>query len=38
MADARMPVTTATLDPAKPNDLSIATLRYDLICAASSVF
>jgi hypothetical protein len=37
-ADGRMAVTTATLDPTKPNDPSIATLRYDVICAASSAF
>jgi hypothetical protein len=31
-------VTTVTLDPTKPNDPSIATLRYDVICATTSAF
>jgi hypothetical protein len=34
---SRMAVTTTTLDPTKPDDPNIATLRYDLICASSSV-
>ena len=37
-ASGRMAVTTATLDPTKPNDPSIATLRYDVICATASAF
>jgi hypothetical protein len=31
-ASGRMDVTTMTLDPTKPNDPDIATLRYDLVC------
>jgi hypothetical protein len=37
-ASGRMAITTATLDPTKPNDPSIATLRYDVICATTSAF
>ena len=37
-ASGRMAITTATLDPTKPNDPSIATLRYDVICATASAF
>ena len=37
-ANGRLAVTTATLDPTKPNDPSIATLRYDVICATHSAF
>ena len=37
-ASGRMAITTATLDPTKPNDPSIATLRYDVICATHSAF
>jgi hypothetical protein len=35
-ASGRMAVTTATLDPTKPNDPNIATLRYDVISATDS--
>jgi hypothetical protein len=31
-ASGRMDVTTMTLDPTKPNDPDIATLRYDVVC------
>jgi hypothetical protein len=31
-ASGRMDVTTMTLDPTKPNDPDIATLRYDMAC------
>ena len=31
-ASGRMDVTTITLDPTKPNDPDIATLRYDVVC------
>jgi hypothetical protein len=34
----RMDVTTVTLDPTKPNDPSIAAVRYDLFCATNSAF
>jgi hypothetical protein len=34
----RMDVTTVTLDPTKPNDPNIATLRYDVVCTTNSVF
>jgi hypothetical protein len=37
-ASGRMDVMTVTLDPTKPNDPNIATLRYDVICAANSAF
>ena len=37
-ASGRMAITTATLDPTKPNDPSIAMLRYDVICATASAF
>jgi hypothetical protein len=37
-ASGRTVVTTVTLDPTKPNDPSIATLRYDVICATTSAF
>jgi hypothetical protein len=37
-ASGRTVVTTVTLDPTKPNDPSIATLRYDVICATGSAF
>src|SRR6516165_191823 len=37
-ASGRMDVTTVTLDPTKPNDPNIAALRYEVICATSSVF
>jgi hypothetical protein len=33
-ASGRMDITTVTLDPTKPNDPNIATLRYDMICKA----
>jgi hypothetical protein len=35
-ASGRMDVTTMTLDPTKPDDPNIATLRYDAICATNS--
>jgi hypothetical protein len=28
--------TTATLDPTKPNDPNIATVRYDMLCKATN--
>src|SRR5215470_9899991 len=31
-ASGRMDVTTTTIDPTKPNDPDIATLRYDVVC------
>jgi hypothetical protein len=31
----RTDITTVTLDPTKPNDPNIATLRYDMICKAT---
>ena len=31
----RTDITTVTLDPTKPNDPNIATLRYDMICKAA---
>jgi hypothetical protein len=34
-AGGRMDVTTVTLDPTKPNDPTIAALRYDVVCATS---
>ncbi len=34
-ASGLMDVTTVTLDPTKPNDPNIATLRYDMICKAT---
>ena len=37
-ARGRMAVTTETLDPTKPDDPNIATLRYDVICARNSAF
>ena len=37
-ASGRMDVTTVTLDTTKPNDPNIAALRYEVICATSSVF
>ena len=37
-ASGRMAVTTETLDPTKPDDPNIATLRYDVICARNSAF
>src|SRR5438045_2982428 len=30
-----MDVTTATLDPTKPNDPNVATVRYDMLCKAT---
>ncbi len=35
-ASGLMDVTTVTLDPTKPNDPNIATLRYDLLCRAAN--
>jgi hypothetical protein len=37
-ASGRMDVTTVTLDPTKPNDPSIAAVRYDLVCATNRAF
>ena len=37
-ATGRMDVTTMTLDPTRPNDPDIATLRYEVVCAANSGF
>ncbi len=37
-ASGGMAVTTETLDPTKPDDPNIATLRYDLICARNTAF
>jgi hypothetical protein len=34
-ASGRMNITTVTLDPTRPNDPDIATLRYDMICKAT---
>ena len=34
-ASSRIDITTVTLDPTKPNDPNIATLRYDMICKAT---
>jgi hypothetical protein len=35
-ASGRMDVTTMTLDPTKPDDPGIATLRYDVVCKATN--
>ena len=35
-ASGRMEVTTVTLDPTKPDDPDIATLRYDMLCKAKN--
>jgi len=35
-ASGRMDVTTTTIDPTKPNDPDIATLRYDVVCKATN--
>jgi hypothetical protein len=35
-ASGRMEVTTVTLDPTKPDDPDIATLRYDMLCKATN--
>jgi hypothetical protein len=34
-ASGRMDATTVTLDPTKPNDRNIATVRYDMLCKAT---
>jgi hypothetical protein len=35
-ASGRMDVTTITVDPTKPNDPDIATLRYEVVCKATN--
>ena len=35
-ASGRMEVTTVTLDPTKPDDPDIATVRYDMLCKATN--
>ena len=34
----RLDVTTVTLDPTKPNDPTIAAVRYDMVCATNGAF